>query len=264
MNSRWKDKKVLITGASSGIGASFAKFLANSGMHVLLTARRQERLEKLEADIQLRGGKVDIYQADLTIEKERETLFQQLTSDIGSIDILINNAGFGWYGFFHNMSWSLAKQMTEVNIQSIIHLTNLFLPGMQDRGSGHIINVGSIAGSMPNQGIAVYSASKAFLDAFSTSLFRELHGSGIYVSAMRLGPVKTEFYDHAIRLENGKSIPAEKFAISTDRVNAVLAKLINHPKRFIYVPRWLWITKFVENIFGWAIDLLGPLLLKNS
>jgi uncharacterized protein len=264
MHPRWKDKKVLITGASSGIGASFAKFLAKADLHVLLTARRLDRLEKLQADIRSQGGKANIYQADLGIENEREKLFKKVETDTGPIDILINNAGFGWYGYFHEMKWSLAKQMSDVNIHAIIHLTNLFLPGMQARKSGHIINIGSIAGGLPNQGIAIYSASKAFLDAFSTSLYRELRGSGVYVSAMRLGPVKTEFYDHAKRLENGKIIPAEKYAISTDRVNSILAKLIDHPKRFVYVPNWLGITKFIENLFGWAIDLLGPLLLKKS
>ena len=264
MNHRWEDKKVLITGASSGIGASFAKFLSRTGMHVLLTARRQERLEKLQVEIISQGGRADIYHVDLSVEKERENLFKQIDSDIGAIDILINNAGFGWYGFFHDMKWKLAKQMSEVNMRAIVHLTNLFLPGMQSKKSGHIINIGSIAGGLPNQGIAIYSASKAFLNAFSTSLYRELRSSGVFVSVIRLGPIRTEFYDLAKRLENGGSVPAEKYAISTERVNSYLANLIDHPKRFMYVPRWLTVTKFVENLFGWAIDLLGPLLLKRN
>ena len=264
MKANLKGKKVLITGASSGIGSSFAEFLAKNGMHVLLTARRIDRLKKLQADIQSQGGKADIYQADLGFENEREKLFKKIESDIGIIDILINNAGFGWYGYFYDMNWSLARQMSEVNMLAIIHLTNLFLPGMQSKRSGHIINIGSIAGGLPNQGIAVYSATKAFVDAFSTSLYRELRGSGVAVSAMRLGPIRTEFYDLARNLENGGNIPAEKFAISTDRVNSKLANLIIHPKRFIYVPYWLAISKFVENSFGWAIDILGPVLLKRT
>lgn len=264
MDTTWKDKKVIITGASSGIGASFAEFFAKAGMHVVLIARRKDRLEKLQVDINSRGGKVSIFQADLSIEKERDLLFKQIQTEIGPIDILINNAGFGWYGFFYDMKWELAKQMAEVNIRAVIHLTNLFLPGMLARKTGHIINIGSVAGALPNQGIAMYSASKAFVDAFTTSLHRELRGSGVHVSVMRLGPVKTAFYDQAKELENGGSIPAEKHAISTRSVNAVLWDLINHPRRAVYVPGWLAVTKHVENLFGWAIDLLGPLLLNRS
>ena len=264
MDTAWKDKKVIITGASSGIGASFAEYLAQAGMHVVLIARRKDRLEKLQADINLQGGKASIFQADLGVERERELLFKQIQTEIGSIDILINNAGFGWYGFFYDMKWELGKQMAEVNIRAVIHLTNLFLPGMLARKAGHIINIGSIAGGLPNQGIAIYSASKAFVDAFTTSLYRELRGSGVHASVMRLGPVKTEFYDQAKELENGGSIPAEKHAIHTGRVTSALRDLINHPRRVVYVPGWLAITKYVENLFGWVIDLIGPLLLNRS
>jgi short-subunit dehydrogenase len=264
MDNFWKDKKVLITGASSGIGASFAKFLARAGMHVVLIARRKELLEKIQAEINLHGGKVTIIQADLSIEKERELLFKKITAEVGSIDILINNAGFGWYGFFYDMKWKLAKQMAEVNMGAVYHMTNLFLPGMAARRTGHIINIGSIAGALPNQGIAMYSASKAFVDAFSTSLHREMRGSGVHVSVMRLGAIKTPFYDQAREKENGRSIPAEKSAITTERVNTAIWRLINHPRRVMYVPGWLAVSKYMENLFGWAIDLLGPLLLNRS
>ncbi|MDO9546037.1 MAG: SDR family NAD(P)-dependent oxidoreductase, partial [Pelolinea sp.] len=260
MQNPWNGKNAIITGASSGLGASFTKFLAQAGMHVVLIARRKDRLEKLQADINLKGGKASIFQVDLSIEKEREMLFVQILAEIGPIDILINNARFGWYGFFYDMKWELAKQMAEVNMQAVMHMTNLFLPAMVARKSGHIINIGSIAGALPSQGIAMYSASKAFIDAFTTSLHRELRGSGVHVSVMRLGPVKTDFYDQARELENGRSVPAEKHAISTGRVNSALRDLINHPRRVVYVPGWLAIIKYVENFFGWAVDLLGPLL----
>jgi len=259
-----KDKIAVITGASSGVGASFAKFLAQAGLHVVLTARREERLKDLQTAIIAKGGKASFYIADLSRKKERKSLFKKINAAVGDIDFLINNAGFGWYGYYSDMPWELVEQMVAVNMMSMLHLTNLFLPGMLALDKGHIINISSIAGGLPNQGIAVYAASKAFMDAFTTALHRELRGSGVQVSVMRLGPVKTEFYDQARELKNGRSIPAEKFAISTEQVNSVLYRLINHPRRVVYVPGWLAVSRYVEIIFGGVIDRIGPLLLKNS
>jgi len=259
-----KDKIAVITGASSGVGASFAKFLAQEGLRVILTARREERLKDLQTTIIAEGGKASFFTADLSREKERESLFKKINAEVGDIDILINNAGFGWYGYYSDMPWKLVEKMTAVNMMGMLHLTTLFLPGMLALGRGHIINIGSIAGGLPNQGIATYSASKAFMDAFTTSLHRELRGSGVQASVMRLGAVRTEFYDRARELENGRSIPAEKFAISTERVNSALWRLINHPQRVVYVPGWLVVSRYAESIFSGVIDWIGPLLLKRA
>jgi len=259
-----KHKVAVITGASSGVGASFVKFLAQAGLHVVLTARREERLKDLQAAIIVQGGKASFYTADLSKKKERESLYKKINAEIGDIDILINNAGFGWYGYYSDMPWKLVEQMMAVNMMGMLHLTNLFLPGMLDLGKGHIINISSIAGGLPNQGIAVYAASKAFMDAFTTSLHRELRGSGVQSSVMRLGPVKTEFYDRARELMNGRSIPAEKFAISTEQVDSALWRLINYPQRVVYVPGWLAVSRYVEIIFGGVTDRIGPLLLNKA
>lgn len=253
---------VLITGASAGIGASLAAFLAQKGTHVILTARREERLKTVAEKIRKNGGTCDVIAADLSVETERVRLVQSILSLKHSIDVLVNNAGFGWYGFFKDMPWDLASQMAHVNMLAVIHLTRLVLPGMLERGQGHIINVSSIAGGLPNQGIAVYSASKAFIDAFSTALYREYHQNGVNVSAVRLGPIETEFYDRAREMENGSSIPAESFAISTERVNHAILRLIKRPRRVMYVPSWMRISRHIENIFAPLIDRLGPLLLK--
>ena len=110
----------------------------------------------------------------------------------------------------------------------------------------------------------MYAGSKAFLDAFTTALYRECHGSGVKVSVMRLGPVRTEFFDQARTKENGYSVPAERFAISTERVNRALWRLLRHPRRVMYVPGWLALSKYLEILFGAVIDRLGPLLLKRK
>ena len=264
MAKSWEEKNAVITGASSGIGASFAKFLADEGVYVILTARREERLKNLQAEIIAREGKASYYVADLSREKECKLVFQKIHAEFGKIDILINNAGFGWYGYYSDMPWELVEQMAAVNMMGMLRLTKLFLPDMLALGRGHIINIGSIAGGLPNQGIAVYAASKAFMDAFTTSLHRELQGSGVKASVMRLGAVNTEFFEQARKLKNGRRVPAERFSISTEQVNAALWRLINHPKRVVYVPKYLAVSRYVESVFGGVIDRLGPLLLKKS
>ena len=256
-------QNVLITGTSSGIGASFAVFLAEKDYHVILTARREEKLRDIHQLIISRGGTASIFVSDLSDEASRINLFNEITQSVGQVDMLINNAGFGWYGYYTDMPWPLAREIEEVNIRAVTHLTSLFLPAMRKREDGHIINIGSISGGLPNQGIAMYSATKAFLDAFTTALYRELHGSGVSASVMRLGPVQTEFYNAARRRENGRSIPAERFAIPTARVNQALWRLIRKPRRVIYVPAWMAGSKYLEILFAPIIDLLGPLLLKR-
>jgi short-subunit dehydrogenase len=264
MQNTLKGKTAFITGASSGIGAAFAVFLAERGLRVILTARREERLSNLAKNINNLGGEAAYYPCDLSDSGARRHLAETIQAETGQVDILINNAGFGWYGYFYKMAWSDAAQMLAVNIESAVHLTRLFLPQMIASGQGHIVNISSIAGGLPNQGIAMYSASKAFIDAFTTSLNRELRRSGVTVSAMRLGAVETEFYKQARKKENGKAVPAERWAIPVETVNRALWKLLNNPRRVIYVPGWLRISAVVEPLFGWLIDPLGPLLLRRN
>jgi short-subunit dehydrogenase len=255
----WKDKVARITGASSGIGEATARQLAKAGMKVMLVARRMDRLLQLKTEIEAEGRQAEIAAADLSSENERERIFEQ----VGVVDVLVNNAGFGWYGYFSDMPWKTARELLQVNITAMAHLTSLFLPGMLERRDGHIINVGSISGSIPSQGIAMYSASKSFMDAFTTSLYRETRGTNVQVSVVRAGPVQTEFGETALQKENGGHVPTEKIGVSAEHVAWRIRKLLLRPRRVIYVPRWLRIVPWLELSFGWLEDLLGPLLLKR-
>jgi short-subunit dehydrogenase len=263
ISRRYSGKTALITGASSGIGAAAATSLAAQGLNVVLVARRQEKLEQLAREISTMGGRAMVIPADLSTPQGVEQLVRDLFQKGISVDVLVNNAGFGWYGYYADMPWETAHEMLQVNISAVIQLTRLLLPGMLERRCGHIINIGSIAGSMPNQGIAIYSASKAFLDAFTTSLHRELRGSGVQVSVVRPGPVKTEFFQTARTLPEGGSIPAERFAVSAERVSEAIVNLLDHPRRVIFVPWFLGISGWFELAFGGLIDRLGPLLLRR-
>jgi short-subunit dehydrogenase len=259
----WKDKVAVITGASSGIGEATARRLASAGLRVTLVARRLERLLNLKERIEAAGGTAKVIAADLSREADRSRVFESIQAE-GGADILINNAGFGWYGYYKDMSWETAREMLRVNIGAAAHLTSLFLPEMQKKKRGHIINVGSISGSIPSQGIAIYAASKSFLDAFTTALYRETRGTQVNVSVARVGPVVTEFCESALQRENGGHVPTERIGVSAEHVANRIWGLIQHPKRVIYIPRWLSITPWVELSFGWLEDWIGPLLLKRQ
>lgn len=263
MKNKISGKTVLITGASSGIGRQLAFDLAAAGAQVLLIARRRERLRAVQQQIEIAGGKAGIWKCDLADRNARQDLIAHILLEENPIDILINNAGFGWYGYYSEMPGEIVSGIIEVNINAMLELTRAILPGMRGRGKGHIINIGSIAGGFPNQGVAVYSASKAFLDAFTTALHRELRGSGVQVSVARLGPVKTEFFDSARSIENGRRVPGEIFSIPVERAARAIERLMFRPQRVIYVPAYLQITRLVENLFGGLIDRMGPLLLKH-
>ena len=260
----WQGATALITGASSGIGAFVATKLAQLGMQVILTARRTNALEMLAQQLNHAGHSAAVMTADLSDHADRQQLMQHISARFGKLDVLINNAGFGWYGYYADMPWQIAEQMLKVNTEAVMHFTRLVLPTMRTQGKGHIINIGSLVGGFPNQGVAVYAASKAFLDAFSTSLHREMRGSGVQVSVLRLGPVRTEFFDTARHLQNGRSVPAERFAIPVERAAQAVVNLLEHPRRVQYVPAYFAVIPLFSLLFAGIIDRIGPLLLQRN
>jgi short-subunit dehydrogenase len=185
----------VVTGASSGIGEAASMQLSAAGFHLVLIARRQDRLEKIRLNIRESGGSADVICSDLSQEGSYAAIADQVKNIGAPIEVLLNNAGFGWYGFGDEMPWPVARSMLAVNVQAVTGLTLQFLPEMKRVKHGHIINVGSIVASIPSQGVALYGATKAFLDGFTTSLYRELVNTGVNVSVVRTGAVKTPFFN---------------------------------------------------------------------
>ncbi len=260
----WINKIAVVTGASSGIGAATARKLAQQGLRVILVARRRNRLEQLADEIRSSGGQAEVISADLTQEADRNQVYAQIEAKYGQVDVLVNNAGLGWYGFGTDMPWTTAAEILRVNIDAVVHFTLLFMKKMRSLGSGHIINVGSISGSLPSQGVAVYGATKSFLDNFTTALYRELSGTPLHVSVVRAGPVLTDFCEAAAARQGGRHLPTERMGVTAETIANRIWGLLQHPRRVIYVPEWLAITPFIENTFGWLIDRLGPLLLRSQ
>ena len=155
----------LITGASSGLGAEFARQLAGYAKSLVLVARRLERLDALKAELESRHGNltVHVYGADIGKEDQRVALVKWLPSQNVKVDFLINNAGLGDHGAFESADWNKARSMIDVNISALTHFIHLLLPSMTLAGRAAILNVSSIAGYFPLPNTAVYSASKAYV-----------------------------------------------------------------------------------------------------
>lgn len=194
----YKSKKVLITGASSGIGVSFARLLASFGAELVLTARRRDRLENLSRKLVSEHGiRVTVIPCDLSDSEGVRYLYKELINRDLEVDILINNAGFGFNGNFEKADPETYEQMIFLNIQAPVMLTRLLLPGMIQRNSGGVLHMASQAGFLPVPYFAIYAATKQFLINFTWSLRQELKNTEIRVTALCAGPVNTEFIDIA-------------------------------------------------------------------
>ena len=254
----------MVTGGSGGIGAATARRLARAGMKVILVARTRERLEDIAATIRHDGGEVAVLEGDLTSEAECRRVYERSSEFFGPADVLVNGAGIGWYGYGEEMPWPTASQMIGVNMASVARLTLLFLSDMKHRGRGHIVNIGSVVGGLPSQGVALYSATKSFVDSFTSSLFRELKGTGVHVSVVRPGAVHSGFFEEATRSSGGLEIPGQQRAIRPEAVASRVISLLHRPRRVTYVPSALAIVPWIELVFGWLIDRLGPIALRRQ
>lgn len=189
------NKKVaLITGASSGIGREFAHIHAANGGDLVIIARREDKLNELKQELEKKHNvKVKVIAKDLTLPKSPIEIYNEVKDAGIKVDYLINNAGFGGRGYFHDRPMELDLQMIQVNIVTLTTLTRLFLPDFVKRNSGKILNVSSTASLMPGPLQAVYFASKAYVSSFSNAIAQELHATKVTVTALLPGATETEF-----------------------------------------------------------------------
>lgn len=198
-------RKALITGASAGLGEEFARQLAASGTHLILTARREDRLEALAADLEKQFGiSAEIIPADL-IETSDIELLEKRIAETPDLDLLINNAGFGRIGRFSTRPIEPSLEMAQVHVAAFVRLAHAALSGMIARNRGALINVSSIAAFSTLSG-AMYSSTKALQVTFSLSLQNELHGTDIRIQALCPGFTHTEF--HQVMGMDKSAIPA--------------------------------------------------------
>ena len=223
---------VLVTGASSGIGAAACRAFAAAGATVALVARRPEQLAAVAAA--LPSGRHATFPCDVRDPGAIAAMVAAARARLGEIDVLVNNAGIGRYLPFVETDAADTAAILETNLHAALHLTRALLPGMLARGRGHVVNVASIAGRIGSRNHAVYCASKFALAGFSESLVYELAGTGVGVTLVNPGIIATPFFDHA----SFARFPTRtrRRAISPDVVAAAIVRAVEHGQAEITVP----------------------------
>jgi 3-oxoacyl-[acyl-carrier protein] reductase len=219
-------KVALITGANRGIGLAIAQKLAKMGASVSLCARDEKALEGAVAEIERQGGRSLAVRADVTRRGEIEELVAKTEQRFGTIEILVNNAGIGYFGPTHEASENAWDTVLDTNLKSVFLLSKAVAPGMMRLGGGHIVNIGSIAGKSSFAGGGIYCASKWGLLGLTQCMAEDLRPHGIRVSAVLPGSVNTEFSPHV-----GKD--TKKMLQPHDVAHAVAAIVTQEPQSFI-------------------------------
>jgi short-subunit dehydrogenase len=197
-SKRWTGKWALVTGASAGIGLALAQELAAGGAHLVLTARRVDRLQKMAADLSTKHGiHVEVFAADLVQPGTPAEIFAFTQRKAIEVELLVNNAGFGAFGYIHEIPESRMLEMIQVNCSAVVQLTRLYVPGMVERRHGDVLIVASIAGFQAVPFNSVYAATKAFDLIFAEGIAEELREFGVRVCALCPGSTTTEFQEVA-------------------------------------------------------------------
>jgi short-subunit dehydrogenase len=205
----------LITGASSGIGKALSHYHAAKKGNLVLVARRGNALQKLKAELEARYGiQATVIVADLSQHNAAQTIFKTTEEARIQIDILINNAGFGGHGNFHESDLDKMQNMMQVNMSALVSLTHLYVQGMIERKKGRILHVASTAGFLPGPLQAVYYATKSFVVSFSQAISQELKGSHVTSTALCPGPVHTDF----VRVGDLEGVPIWDRAATAESV----------------------------------------------
>ncbi len=239
MKNHLAKQNIVITGASSGIGALLAKKVAEQGARPILIARSEEKLQTICQAI-YEETKVDckFYKLDVSDFTEVETVFQTILSEVGPVDILVNNAGFGIFVSFSDANFNEIVDMFDVNVLGLLACTKAVRPSMLENNRGHIINIASQAGKIATPKSSVYSATKHAVLGFTNSLRLELANTNIHISAVNPGPIATNFFERADKSGNYvKNV--EKFMLDADEVATKIVQLMIKPKRELNLPFWM-------------------------
>lgn len=252
-------KSALITGASGGIGAAVAEQLHAMGAKVTLAARSKDKLDEQCRKLGTRAFAVPM---DVSSAESVRLAFERHDERYGSLDILINNAGFGLFETVADASPDAFYRMMEVNYHGVVRCTQAALPRMLASGFGTIVNVASIAGKFATAKSAGYSATKHAVLGFTNALRQELHGSGIHVMAVNPGPVRTAFFETAD--PDGSYVNSVKsMMVTPENVARELAKGIVRRKAEVHVPGWLGFAARMGQVLpAQAVTVIAARFLK--
>ena len=247
----FKGRTVLITGASFGIGEAFAYYLASLGANLVLTARSIDKLKQIADELKQKHAiAVHVIPADLSNNNAPQQIYDQVKASGLRVDVLINNAGFGKWAYFHAVDLETYQKMLTVNINALVRLTYLFLPGMLEYGNGGVINVASTAAFQPVPYIAVYSASKSFVLNFTEALAGEYKKNGLRFLALCPGNTATNFEVVANANTSGMA-SASAVDVAKSGINAFVKN------RSYHIPGMMnYVTSLLPRIFSRNITIM--------
>ncbi|WP_078379925.1 SDR family NAD(P)-dependent oxidoreductase [Sutcliffiella halmapala] len=247
-------KYVVITGASGGIGKTLALEVAKRGANPILMARSLDKLEQVSSQIKMNTGRdVLFFPLDVGKRQDIEETFTKLLTEIPTVDVLVNNAGFGIFDEVHNLSLDDMQGMFEVNVFGVIGCTKMVLPTMLKQNSGHIINIASQAGKLATPKSSVYSATKHAVLGFTNSLRMELHDSAIHVTSVNPGPIRTNFFDVADATGQYKQ-KVDKWMLDPEKVANEIANAMLTNKREINLPGWMNMGSKMYQLFPGLVE----------
>jgi short-subunit dehydrogenase len=233
---RWQ--RALVTGASSGLGRTYALHLAAQGTHLILVARDQRRLNEVAEECRRdHGVDVEVLAADLADDEQAKRVEKRLSAT-PRVDLLINNAGIGTFGTFRSLPLDGELRQLDLNVRALVRLAHAAVKFMSEHGSGTVLNVSSIMALQPSPGSAIYAATKAFVTNFSEALHEEARGTGVSVTAVMPGVIRTEFMRNAGDPHRLDSLPSFAWLTSDNVVETSLRAA--HNGKAISVPGLLY------------------------
>lgn len=257
----FKDKIVLITGASSGIGKEAAIQFAKKGSNVILVARRKQKLEQIADDLKKFNISTLICECDVSDKFQVEKMSKLVLEKYSSIDILVNNAGFAIYGSVFDLTTEEIESQMATNYFGMIYCIKNFLPSMIQKKSGHIVNVASVAASFGLPGIASYCASKFAMLGFSEGLKHELKGTGVGITVVSPIMVRTDFFDHPSFQKMPKYSP---LSLSDKTVAKAILRAASSPRLEIIVPSVIRVAVWIKHTFPYLINPILGMAFKKQ
>jgi short-subunit dehydrogenase len=257
----FKDKTVIVTGGSEGVGAAAARLFAEAGANLMLVARNRKNLEAIAAELRDKARvsvfPMDVSDADSCVDLVKKALFE-----FGRIDVLVNNAGFHARGDVESVTADELARTIDVNLRAPIVLTRLVLPHIREAGGGAIINVASLAGRTPVPGSAAYSASKFGLRAFAFSLAEEIRDSGIKLAVVSPGPIATQFILDDI--DKTSDLTFSQPMSSAEEVAQVILDLCGNNQREQAIPAMSGVLTTLAYLMPWLGRALRPALERKG
>ena len=257
----FKDKTVILTGGSEGVGAAAARLFAQAGANLMLVARNRKNLEAIAAELRDKARvaifPMDVSDADACVDLVKKTLYE-----FGRIDVLVNNAGFHARGDVESVTADDLARTIDVNLRAPIVLMRLVLPHIRESGGGAIVNVASLAGRTPVPGSAAYSASKFGLRAFTFSLAEEIRDSGIKLAVVSPGPIATQFI--LADIDTTSELTFSQPMSSAEEVAQAILDLCGNKQREQAIPALSGVLTMLIYLMPWLGRALRPALQRKG